>query len=124
MREWKNANIRLLNSREIKNILENFELVSQNLRIRIRNLSKTGSDYVLDFFVQELKEFQNISHIFLNFANPDLKLGHLKEIFNILDQMSVPDSYNYEQLVNYGAINKKEQVEIVSNRASGEALVQ
>ena len=44
-----------------------------SLKIRERNLNSNGTDYLLEFFIQELKDFQEYANIYINFANPDLK---------------------------------------------------
>ncbi|MHA2024046.1 MAG: dynein heavy chain [Candidatus Thorarchaeota archaeon] len=120
--DWLKSPFRLLNSEDIEKEMKQYEKNNAQLKIRIQNLSKEGKDKVLDMFILEIKDMSAKMPIFMSLGNKDLQERHWNEIFEILGIANRPmKNVNFQDLMTYGVENKKDQIEEISSRASGEA---
>lgn len=92
-----------------------------SLKLRISNLSKDGKDKVLDVHEAKVKKITTLMPIITALANRDLKDKHWKKIFEKLDQQLQPNKpITLTELLIYGVEEKKDAIEEISARASGE----
>jgi hypothetical protein len=57
-------------------------------------------------------------------GNKDLKQRHYKEIFALVNIREVPRDFSFLDMERLGILNKKENIDDISVRASGEALIE
>lgn len=122
--EWFKSPFLSLNSEDIEKDMKGFEKSNAELRSRILNLSPDGKDKVLDLFIMEVRQVSNMMSVIIALANKDLKTRHWKKIFDILNPAWQPSkTFNFLELIANGVLEKKEAIEEVSGKASGEAAI-
>lgn len=121
---WEKSNIRNFDSEDIQKEVQQFELTVFQLKIRISNLSKEGRDRVLESHEARIKSIVNLMPIIVSVANKDLKDKHWKKIYDKLEQpMVAGKSVSLTELLSFGIIEKKEAIEEISARATGERQI-
>ena len=67
----------------------------------MKNLSKEGTDKVLEMFTLEIKEMSAMMPMFLSLGNKDLKPRHMKKIFELLNPgFNSSKSYSFQDLIS------------------------
>eukprot|EP00828_Plagiopyla_frontata_P006289 TRINITY_DN1271_c0_g1_i2.p1 TRINITY_DN1271_c0_g1~~TRINITY_DN1271_c0_g1_i2.p1 ORF type:complete len:1883 (-),score=297.33 TRINITY_DN1271_c0_g1_i2:372-6020(-) len=123
--DWLRQPFRSLNAEEIEKDMKQYEKNNAQLKIRIQNLSKEGKDKVLDMFIIEVKDLSSKMPIFMALGNKDLQDRHLNQIYDLLNPNFRPaKTVSFSELIAYGVESKKDQIEEISARASGEAQIE
>ena len=118
---WQVFNIRELDYEDIQKDVQQYKVTAFKLRINIRNLSKDDKDRVLDMHEERIKYIDNLMPIICAVANKHLKDKHWKKIFDKLEQPFQPGKHiSLTELLSYRIQDKREPVEEISARASGE----
>lgn len=122
---WEKSNIRNFDSEDIQKEVQQFELTVFQLKIRISNLSKEGRDRVLESHEARIKSIVNLMPIIVSVANKDLKDKHWKKIYDKLEQpMVAGKSVSLTELLSFGIMDRKEAIEEISARATGERQIE
>jgi len=120
--EWFNGNFLSQNTEEIETEMKQFENSNVLLRSRIANLSDSGKDKILELFMIEIKQLTATMPVYTALGNKDMKPRHWKRIFESLSPDYQPSkSFSFVELQEKGIMDKKDLVEEVSGRATGEA---
>ena len=122
--EWFKSPFLSLNSDDIEKDMKGFEKSNAELKQRITSLSSEGKDKVLDLFVNEVRQVSNMMGAIVALANKDLKPRHWRKIFDTLNPNWQPSkTFNFVELIANGVMEKKEAIEEISSKASGEAQI-
>lgn len=122
--EWFKSPFLSLNSDDIEKDMKGFEKSNAELKQRLSNLSSDGKDKVLELFTIEVKQVSNNMGSIIALANKDLKPRHWRKIFDVLNPNWQPSkTFNFLELIANGVMEKKEALEEISSKASGEAQI-
>jgi len=100
--------------------LKTFEQANAQLKFK----SGSQENHLLAFFTKEIQRFQEHLPIINALGNEDLRERHWKQICGALGVKSAYKLLSYNDYVHYGIASLKEQVEQISQKASGEAMVE
>ncbi len=78
----------------------------------------------MDFFAGELQTIQGHLPFFQIFCNKDLKPVHWKEIFALCGSKTTAEQFSFNDLLKMEVATHIEEIDEISMRASGEALIQ
>ena len=123
--DWFRNNFITLNVEDIEKEMKTFENGILKLRQNITNLNKEGKDRVLDSHAGRVQGTSQMMPVIQALGNKDLRLRHWKKIFEILGSTSQPGkTFTFSELISEGVLEKKEAMEEISGRASGEAAIE
>lgn len=98
---------------------------SNNVLLSQRLTNKDGSkDKVLQTFILEINQMSIQMPVIVALGNKDLKPRHWKQVFEMLGMTQNTKNFTLSELIANGVLDKKEQVEEISGRASGEAAIE
>ena len=90
-------------------------------------LSKEKKDLVVDKLIRKVKGMEELLPIIMCLGNPALQPRHWKKIFELLDSSEpwVPNKpFTLHELIGYGVMDYKEEIEAISGTASGEKNIE
>jgi hypothetical protein len=95
-----------------------------NNMLKYKNSKKGQFDPILDLFQEEIEILQSYLPLFQILGNQDLKPRHWKQIFESLNHSKTYLDVSFNHLLSLDIVSKQNELEEISNRASGEQLIE
>jgi len=95
---------------EIENTMQRYNKTNIKLKTSIANLApKDGKDKVLEMFILEWKEMNQLLPIMVALGNKTLKPKHWKKIFELISPGYNPGkNFSFNDLLRYNILEKRE----------------